>query len=158
MELWIHGRSCVLTTAIMKNTVFWHMTSCSLFKVYRRFGSTYCLHHQGHGVNSTSKQWKWRRQVPPKRWYVCTKPYGIACQRTVIHRRENLKSEMFSRNIMEFCLCVEESLDHSAAFQFRLRLKREIRCGLEVHIRHCVTKYCVGFCEQSLLDPFLETE
>jgi hypothetical protein len=45
----------VLTAVVMKSTIFWDITPCSLLSVNRRFGGTYSLHLQGalnglHGV------------------------------------------------------------------------------------------------------------
>jgi hypothetical protein len=37
----------VLTTVVMKRTVFWDIISCSPLKVNRRFGGTYHLHLEG---------------------------------------------------------------------------------------------------------------
>jgi hypothetical protein len=38
----------VLTAVSTKMAVFWVVAPCSLVEVYRRFGGTYCLHHQGN--------------------------------------------------------------------------------------------------------------
>jgi hypothetical protein len=38
----------------MKMAVFWVVAPCRLVKVYQRFGSQYCLHHQGDGVEKTA--------------------------------------------------------------------------------------------------------
>jgi hypothetical protein len=36
-----------LTAMVIKSTIFWDITPCSLFKVNRRFGGTYRLNLQG---------------------------------------------------------------------------------------------------------------
>jgi hypothetical protein len=38
----------VLTETRIKVTPFWDVGPCSLDKGHRRFGSAYCLHHQGN--------------------------------------------------------------------------------------------------------------
>jgi hypothetical protein len=38
----------------MKNIVFWKITQCSLIKVHRRFGGTYCFYLRGRRVRQTS--------------------------------------------------------------------------------------------------------
>jgi hypothetical protein len=37
----------VLTAVVMKSTIFWEVTWCSLLEIIRRFGGTYRLHLQG---------------------------------------------------------------------------------------------------------------
>jgi hypothetical protein len=41
----------VLTTMVMKNTIFWDITPCSPLEVNRRFGETYRLHLQGRKIS-----------------------------------------------------------------------------------------------------------
>jgi hypothetical protein len=51
----------VLTAVVMKSTAFWDITQCSLLKVNRRFGGTYCLHLQGRKLS-------WARKQHDSRW------------------------------------------------------------------------------------------
>jgi hypothetical protein len=51
----------VLTAVIMKSTIFWDITPCSLLRVNRRFGGTYCLHLQGRRIS-------WARSQHESRW------------------------------------------------------------------------------------------
>jgi hypothetical protein len=41
----------VLTPVVMKRTIFWDITPCSLLKVSRRFGGPYRLHLQGRKIS-----------------------------------------------------------------------------------------------------------
>jgi hypothetical protein len=38
----------VITAVVMKSSIFWDITPCSLFKVNQRSGGTRCLHLQGY--------------------------------------------------------------------------------------------------------------
>jgi hypothetical protein len=40
----------VLIAVVMKSSMFWDITPCSLFKVNRRFGGTSCLHLHGRRI------------------------------------------------------------------------------------------------------------
>jgi hypothetical protein len=46
----------VLTTVVMKSTIFWDITPCSPLKVNRRFGGTYHLHLQGRRISRARNQ------------------------------------------------------------------------------------------------------
>jgi hypothetical protein len=85
----------VVTSVVMKSTVFWDITPCSPLNVNRRFGGTYRLHFHGRRIIRARNQceskwqapsvgpachllsrwflarlilrpWKWRRYAPPK--------------------------------------------------------------------------------------------
>jgi hypothetical protein len=51
----------VVTVVVMKSIIFWDITPCSLLKVNRRFGGTYCLHLQGWRIS-------WERNHIGCRW------------------------------------------------------------------------------------------
>jgi hypothetical protein len=55
-----HVRFEVLTTVVMKSTIFWDITPCSLLSVNRRFGRTYRLYLQGR-KNQLSKKPAWKQ-------------------------------------------------------------------------------------------------
>jgi hypothetical protein len=84
---------------------------CSFVARYKRFGGTCCYHVQGTRVTRegecgqwfieerapcplslyhstflswgiTLLPWRWRLQVPPKRWYLCTELHGVTSQKT----------------------------------------------------------------------------
>jgi hypothetical protein len=59
----------------MKSSIFWYIMSCSLLKVYRRFGGTCRTRLQQLCLLPAScwflvrlilRPWRWRRHVPPK--------------------------------------------------------------------------------------------
>jgi hypothetical protein len=52
----INFRIEVLTAVVMKNSVFWDITLCSLLKVKGRFGEIYRLHLQEPRVNRARYQ------------------------------------------------------------------------------------------------------
>jgi hypothetical protein len=70
----------VLTAVIMKDTVFWNVTPCSLVEVYQRSGGAYCVPLQGWIISQESKQqgdrayawfilsWRWRQYILLKHW------------------------------------------------------------------------------------------
>jgi hypothetical protein len=41
---------------VMKSTIFWDITPCSLLKVNRRFGATYRFHLQGRRISRARNQ------------------------------------------------------------------------------------------------------
>jgi hypothetical protein len=41
----------VLTVVVMKSTIFWDITPCSLLRINRCFGGTYCLQLQGQKIS-----------------------------------------------------------------------------------------------------------
>jgi hypothetical protein len=45
-----------LRSVVMKISIFWDITPCSLVKVNRHFGGTYCLHLQGRRISQTKNQ------------------------------------------------------------------------------------------------------
>jgi hypothetical protein len=82
----------VLTAVVMKSTIFWDITPCSLLKVNRRFGGTYRLHLQGRRTSRASN-------LPPaftlvscsvhsstlKMEAICSSETSIDFQRTTWH-------------------------------------------------------------------------
>jgi hypothetical protein len=46
----------VLTAVVMKSTIFWDITLCSLLNVNRRFRGIYHLHFQGRRISQTRNQ------------------------------------------------------------------------------------------------------
>jgi hypothetical protein len=46
----------VLTTVVMKNTIFWDIMPCSPLSVNRRFGEIYRLHLQGRKTSRARNQ------------------------------------------------------------------------------------------------------
>jgi hypothetical protein len=48
----------VLTTVIVKSSVFWDITPCSPSKVNRSFGGTCRLHLQGRKINQRESRWQ----------------------------------------------------------------------------------------------------
>jgi hypothetical protein len=59
--------------------VFWVVTSYRLVSRYQRFGGTYCLHLQ---YCLHFQPWRWRQNVPTKRWYLSISPYDVTTQET----------------------------------------------------------------------------
>jgi hypothetical protein len=48
----------VLTVVVMKSSIFWDITPCSLLKVNRRFGGTYRLHLQDRRISEARNQYE----------------------------------------------------------------------------------------------------
>jgi hypothetical protein len=52
----------VLTAVVMKSSIFWDITPCSLLKVNRGFGGTYRHHLQGRRIslarNQRERRWQ----------------------------------------------------------------------------------------------------
>jgi hypothetical protein len=77
----------------MKGTIFWNMTPCSLLKVNRSFGGTYCFHLQGTSAchllwsrllaRLILRSWRWRRHVPPKFQLTFNGLHGAISQKIV---------------------------------------------------------------------------
>jgi hypothetical protein len=83
----------VLTSVIMKNTVFWDMTPCSPVVVHRRFGRTYCMHFQDRILSLEIKQFcflitsywlQWKKYVTPEHQRISTSLHGVTYQNTVL--------------------------------------------------------------------------
>jgi hypothetical protein len=53
----------VITAVVMKSTIFWDITPCSLLKVNRRFGGTYRLYIQGRRISRARNQRESRWQA-----------------------------------------------------------------------------------------------
>jgi hypothetical protein len=53
----------VLTVVVMKSTVFWYITLCSMLKVNRDFGGIYCHHVQGRRISQARNQCESRWQA-----------------------------------------------------------------------------------------------
>jgi hypothetical protein len=87
----------VFTAVTMKNAVFWDMASCRSC-VNRRFWGAYRLHLQGRKIRERGISvcchlltlvprsrnflpWRWRRYVPPKRWFT-QELHGATSQKT----------------------------------------------------------------------------
>jgi hypothetical protein len=85
--------------------ILWERTLCSPFKVKRRFGGKYRLHHQGRKISLARNQresssshllsrwflarlilrpWRWRRYVPPKLRLTLNGLYGVISQKMVL--------------------------------------------------------------------------
>jgi ferredoxin-thioredoxin reductase catalytic subunit len=84
---------------VMKSSIFWDITPCSLLKINRRFGGT-CLHLQGrrisHARNQRESRWqiscwflaslilrprRWVQHVPPKRRLTFNVLHGVTSQK-----------------------------------------------------------------------------
>jgi hypothetical protein len=48
----------ILTAVVMKSTIFWDITPCSLLQVNRRSGGTYSLHFQGRKISQGSSAFR----------------------------------------------------------------------------------------------------
>jgi hypothetical protein len=86
-----------LLAVVMKNSIFWDITSCSLLKVNRRFGGACRLHLQGRRIRQARaclppaftlilaclilRNWKWRRHAPPKRRLTFNRLHGVISQK-----------------------------------------------------------------------------
>jgi hypothetical protein len=81
----------VLTAVVMKSSVFWDKTPCSLVKVNWCFGETYRLHLQGRRVKQARNQheagWRGRLYVPPKHQLTLTRLHGIISQKTELFKQ-----------------------------------------------------------------------
>jgi hypothetical protein len=74
---WVMGRQkqyiClgfeVFTAVVMKSTIFWDITRCSLLNANRRFRGTYCLHLQcrriSHARNHRESRWQAELSLSP---------------------------------------------------------------------------------------------
>jgi hypothetical protein len=78
----------VLTTVVMKSSIFWDITLCSLLKINRYFGGIYCLHLQGQrkGKQATSMKGDGRLCLAlyPTRQFSSTLLVTLSCSLTQI--------------------------------------------------------------------------
>jgi hypothetical protein len=64
---WCCNHSGLFQTIVLKSTIFWNITLCSLLKVNRRFWVSYRLHIQGRINKARHKRpWRWTWYVPAK--------------------------------------------------------------------------------------------
>jgi hypothetical protein len=92
-EYFFHSFDCLIASWL-KCSTSWHITPCTPLKVKRRFGGTCRLHLQGQGirpvrnnheaVNNQSSVWQWKfsRNVLPKRWLTFNRLYGVISHKT----------------------------------------------------------------------------
>jgi hypothetical protein len=71
--LWIYK---VITSTILKSSVFWDIMSCSLLKINQCFGGTCCLRLQGRRI-----RWTRNQHVPPKYWLSISGLHRIISQK-----------------------------------------------------------------------------
>jgi hypothetical protein len=68
-------------TVILKSSIFWNITTCSLLKFSRRFEGTCRLHLQNQLIWLILRPQRWRRQVPPKRSLTFNGLYSLVSQK-----------------------------------------------------------------------------
>jgi hypothetical protein len=77
----------VLTAVVIKSAIFWDITPCSLLKVNRCFGGTYCLHFQGRKICRERSQVANRAftQVSYSAYFSTLKMEAICCSETSVY-------------------------------------------------------------------------
>jgi hypothetical protein len=75
----------------IKSIIFWEVTPCSLLSFNRRFGGTYRLYLQACHLLTCwfllklfLRPWRWKRNVPPKRWLQHSRLHGVTSQKMIL--------------------------------------------------------------------------
>jgi hypothetical protein len=74
----------VLTAVIMKSTILWDVTVCSLLIVDVSESSACHLLSRWFLAHLIFPHWRWRRYVPPKRWLTFNGLHSVISQKMVL--------------------------------------------------------------------------
>jgi hypothetical protein len=107
----------VLTSVIMKSTIFWDITPYSPLKINRSLGETYYLHLQGQRIRQTRNELESRWQSDPC-LLTCSGLHGIISQKVGL---SNFDLELsFRRNFL------------SCSFRAFVKWETVAECGLSL--------------------------
>jgi hypothetical protein len=90
----------VLTTVVIKSTIFWDITPCSPFKVNQRLGGTYRLHLQGRRRSRARNQRESRWQA--ERRLTFNRLHGVISQKIVLSFKNIVLLLKFKQSSEEF--------------------------------------------------------
>jgi hypothetical protein len=104
---YIQAGADILAPVNLNIAVFWSVTSCSLPNEHQRSEEACCL---------SLTPWRWRQQIPPKRWYLPTRLHDDTSHMTEIFFQSLYLNRCFIKVWIQMSICIFRGARGSVVF------------------------------------------